>query len=273
MKSRSLRNAIVHRLLLLTGFDIKSEYISAAPSHQNAIDLFRGEWASRLPGPYESGEHDLFNDSRISWLVNELGGVQDMNVLDCGPLEGGHTYALEHAGADVLGVEANTRAFLRCLVAKEVLAMRSRFQLGDFLALLRSPARFDLIVASGVLYHLTNPVDAIALAAQATDRLYLWTHYFDRDHLSPTLRFDEPHTETVRDFRHTLHRQHYQSRLGNRGFFGGAHDTSCWLERSDLLNALAFFGFDDVRVQFDHQVAEPGPSIALLARRGGSAAT
>lgn len=267
MKLSGLRDAVLHRLLKLTGFDIRAEYVTTAPSPQNAIDLFRGEWASRLPGDFESGDHDLFSDGRIAWLIREIGGVQHMHILECGPLEGGHSWLLEQDGADVLAIEANTRAFLRCLVAKEVLGMRTRFQLGDFVQLLRESPPFDLIVASGVLYHLTDPVEMIALAAGASDRLYLWTHYYDRDSVSPTLRFNAPERCDVRGFSHTLHRQHYQTRLGNRAFFGGAHASSCWLSRSDLLGALAFFGFDDVRIQFDRRDTRPGPSISLLAER------
>ncbi len=37
--------------------------------------------------------------------------------------------------------------------------------------------RYDLIVASGVLYHLRDPLSFLERAAAATDALFLWTHY------------------------------------------------------------------------------------------------
>ena len=36
------------------------------------------------------------------------------------------------------------------------------------------------MVASGVLYHMTNPVRALQLMASASPNLMLWTHYFDQ---------------------------------------------------------------------------------------------
>lgn len=270
IKPRAIRQVVVHALLKATGLDIKADYIRSAPSDQNAIDLFSGEWTSRLPGPFTSGVHQLFDDHRMTWLVHEVEGLRGMSVLDCGPLEGGHAYMLERAGADVVAVEANTHAFLRCLVAKEVLGMEARFRLGDFVAFLHTGPRFDLIVASGVLYHLTNPVEALALASRATDRLYLWTHYYQPEHVSRSMRFDAPRSETVEGFEHTLYRHHYPARLGNPNFLGGTQASSSWMTRSDLLGSLAFFGFDHVRVQFDRTDTHPAPSISLLAERRGT---
>ena len=38
---------------------------------------------------------------------------------------------------------------------------------------------FDICFASGVLYHMRNPAELIALIARATDRVLLWTHYME----------------------------------------------------------------------------------------------
>ena len=42
---------------------ILDEYAVGVPSHQTAIDLFKGEWASRLPGPFSSGSHGFLSRS------------------------------------------------------------------------------------------------------------------------------------------------------------------------------------------------------------------
>jgi hypothetical protein len=68
-------------------------------------------------------------------------------------------------------------------------------------------------------------------------------------------------------FKHRLHRQHYQSRLGNPGFMGGSEHYSHWLTREDLLGALRFFGFNKIEVQFDTQYGPAGPNISLFASR------
>ena len=75
---------------------------------------------------------------------------------------------------EVIAVEANARAYLKCLVAREVLGMpRVRFLLGDALGYMRTvgPA-FDVGVACGFLYHMVEPVEAIALLARCCRRVF-----------------------------------------------------------------------------------------------------
>src|SRR5689334_5536438 len=166
-------------------FSALDQYTRSPPSPENALDIFAGEWLCKLPPPFaglQAGTIPAFDDPRLHWGLGELGGVADQRVLELGPLEGAHSYLLERAGAaDVLAVEANTHAYLRCLVVKEILALRRcRFVLGDFVRLLETDAtRFDVCIASGVLYHLRDPARLIALLARVTDRLFVWTHYYD----------------------------------------------------------------------------------------------
>jgi hypothetical protein len=106
--------------------DILDQYAASAPSPQNAIDIFEGEWASQLPDPtLRAGSITLFDDYRIKWFAEHLGGFQNKTVLELGPLEAGHTYMLERLGAaSILAIEANTRAFLKCLIVKELFDLR-----------------------------------------------------------------------------------------------------------------------------------------------------
>jgi hypothetical protein len=73
--------------------------------------------------------------------------------------------------AQIDAIEANQRAYLRCLITKEILGLtRSKFWLGDFIKALENwDQRYDLIVASGVLYHLKNPLHLVELTAKRTD--------------------------------------------------------------------------------------------------------
>src|SRR4028119_931287 len=99
---------------------ILDAYVKSAPSPQHALDIFKGEWASLLPPPYDqyqAGKIPLFHDGRAYWALNEMGGCQGQRVLELGPLEGGHSYVLEQHGAgSVTSIEANTRAYLKCLI-------------------------------------------------------------------------------------------------------------------------------------------------------------
>ena len=159
-------------------------YVTTAPSPQNAVDLFEGTWSSKLPlDGVTAGPIPLFSDDRVEWALRHFGDLTGKKVLELGPLEAGHTYQLLGAGAEVVAIESQAKAYLKCLVVKELLGLdRASFLLGDFVEYLRSCGeRYDVCFASGVLYHLRNPVEAIALAARAAGRLLLWTHYYDEE--------------------------------------------------------------------------------------------
>ena len=67
---------------------------------------------------------------------------------------------MQKAGASkVISVEANNREFLKCLIVKQMLDLKNvKFLFGDFNRYLeQQERRFDVVVASGVLYHMTNP--------------------------------------------------------------------------------------------------------------------
>lgn len=253
---------------------ILDEYVTAAPSAQNAVDIFKGEWSSLLPPPLTGGAIPLFADARVAWAATQLGGFAGQRVLELGPLEAGHSFMLEQMGAaSITAIEANTRAFLKCLIIKEVLGLqRARFLCGDFVEYLRAGSeRFDACLASGVLYHMRNPVELLSLLARVTDRLYLWTHYYDHEIISraPHLKPKFPGaTETeVAGYRHRLHRQEYQTALNWQGYCGGTAEHSHWLEKEAILGALRHFGFTDIRLSFEAPDHPNGPACAVVALR------
>lgn len=252
-------------------------YVATAPSAQNAVDIFTGEWSSQLPAPLthvQTGPLQLFDDARIHWAIQALGGVEGCSVLELGPLEAGHTYMLEQAGAaSVLAIEANTRAYLKCLVVKELLELqKARFLCGDFMEYLRAgPPRFDVCVASGVLYHMRNPAELIQRIAQITDRVFIWTHYYDAQRIqnNPQLapKFSEPVAQNHAGFAHQLYRQDYLAALDLKNFCGaGSHYTN-WLTRADLLACLEHFGLGNIQIDFEQPDHVHGPALALVASR------
>lgn len=253
------------------------QYVATAPAPQNAIDIFKGAWSSRLPAPYAqiaAGDALLFQDARIEWAAEQLGGFAGQTVLELGPLEGAHTYMLEKAGAhEIVAIEANTSAYLRCLIVKELFQLqRARFMCGDFAAYLRQePPRFDLCIASGVLYHMRHPLELMALLARTTDRLYLWTHYYDQALIAqnPALaaRFNGYGAARYADFASTVYRHHYHAALGWHGFRGGSAHYSYWMTRADILACLTHFGFDKLTIGFEAPEHPHGPSFAVAAMR------
>lgn len=256
---------------------ILDQYIRRAPDPQNALDLFKGDWWSSFPAPLatlQAGQLALFADSRITWAIDALGGVAGRTILELGPLEGGHTYSLEQAGAQaIVAVEANTRAYLKCLIAKEVLGLRrAQFLLGDFEEYLRAGAsRFDAVVACGVLYHVRQPVELIHNLARTTDRVFIWTHYYVRERIAKIAhmahRFSGSHAAEHAGFGHTAYRYEYGDFLNTTRFAGGSEQYSHWLSRDDLLGALRHAGFTGIQVGEEDLAHTNGPCISLVARR------
>lgn len=182
---------------------------------------------------------------------------------------------LERLGAsEVLAIEANTRAYLKCLITKEIVGLsKVRFWCGDFVEFLRDSdcPQFDVCVASGVLYHMRNPVELISLLARrCKSHLFLWTHYYDAEAVvrrNWQRRF--PHLESAEHegFRHTLYRQEYGAAIQQSVFCGGTAEQRNWLSRDDIIQCLQHFGFSNLRIQFDEYDHPNGPSLALVADR------
>lgn len=253
-------------------------FFGRAPSSQNAFDLFKGEWSTRLPdwsgfvagtGPARHCE-----DPRIIWAAEKLGGFLGKNVLELGPLEGGHSMMLEKMGAaQVLSLEASARAYLKCLILKEAFGLtKVRFLLGDFVPYLTSSDQtFDTIVACGVLYHLTDPLRAIQLIAEHGKEVVVWTHYFDPVRFPEATRassgFEPPASAQHAGFDYTRHLRRYGQALDWKGFCGGGAPAACWLEKKHLLGAFEFFGLEIVDVREEEN--PNGPALLLVAKKRG----
>ncbi len=254
---------------------IFEHYVPLAPSHQNAVDAIPG-WSTSLPPEYgvKAGALATYADPRIAWAIECYGSLEGREVLELGPLEAGHTFMLDRAGARVDAIEANQLAFMRCLVAKEIMGLtRSRFWLGDFVQWLENTEKtYDLIVASGVLYHLSDPLHLLELIAKRSSAVFIWTHLVWEEHMPP----DDPrrvvfspeveehlfHGVTVRAYRRT-----YLQAEANPAFCGGMRDEHRWLNRDDLFEALKAVGFCDIQTTHEEPGHLFGPAVSIFARK------
>jgi hypothetical protein len=261
-----------------TSFQVLERYVASLPSNQNALDIFAGEWSCQLPVPFadlNAGKIAVFEDPRVVWALSELGEMKGKTALELGPLEGAHTYMLELAGfASIIAIESNTRAYMKCLIVKEILGLsRARFQCGDFVEYLRSsPPRRDVVFASGVLYHMIDPAELIDLISRVTDHVFIWTHYYDRNIIlgNPNIarKFGDVIPADRNGFKHELHRQEYGGEtLAWGGFCGGSQPHSHWMSRADIMACLKHFGLGTIRIAFDAPDHPNGPSFALVASR------
>jgi len=253
---------------------VNDNYVVESPSDQHAIDLFSDSWSSLLPVEgLKSGEIPLFNDHRIHWLVHHRGRFDGQSVLELGPLEGGHTYMLEQAGASsILAIEANTIGFLKCLVAKEVLGMKTaRFQLGDFDRFLaETNRRFDFLLASGVLYHMPDPLVTLTNMTKVADEMLIWSHFYNatiEDAPALAAAFTGETRQREYEGRSLTYRlRGYGGSSHPSNFCGGVMSESVWLERDQVIAFLESHGYA-VTAFGDHDGHPHGPCTSLYAKR------
>jgi len=253
------------------------KYISTAPTPQQALDLFQGKWASIMPSGtnLKAGAIPLFEDRKIAWAEPKLGGFKDRHILELGPLEGGHTYMLEQRGAaSIIAIEANPQAYLKCLITKEIFNLaKARILLGDFVSYLnQTHESFDICIASGVLYHMKNPIQLIHLISERANKVMIWTHYYDQTLLTDNIHTRkyqfQPVNSEYHGFKHVLYQQRYRQNYpefkGLSNFFGGHEEISCWLKREDILASLDYFGFKTVILKFEETDHPHGPCFCLV---------
>jgi SAM-dependent methyltransferase len=259
-----------------TGAGILDAYCMERPGPQQVLDIFQGEWSSALPSASSlkttPGHAGLFEDPRVTWADARCGGVRGRRILELGPLEGGHSYMLEQAGAaEVLAVEANVRSFLKCLCVKEIFGLtKVRFLLGDCMAFMAEDAGgWDMVFASGILYHMKDPARFLSLLPRMAPRVFLWTHYFDEPIVrgTPALahKFGRLEEAAIDGFRYQFVEQSYKEALGWGGFCGGSAATSLWLTRGSILGLLQHLGYRTIEVSFETLDHPNGPAFGVYA--------
>ncbi|SKA36299.1 hypothetical protein SAMN02745126_05803 [Enhydrobacter aerosaccus] len=261
---------------MLTRILLQPGFVAALPSSQAAIDLIP-EWISNLPDKLGviAGHAPLFDDPRAAWALEKLGGVQGGRVLELGPMEGGHTYMLLRAGAaDVVAIEANKQAYLKCLIAKELLKLSgAQFLLGDFVPwLAQTNLYFDVVWATGVLDQVINPLGLLACIALRTDKIHVFTHYIPDDGLVDTNLASSIIAVEQRPHRGRMI-PHFMRALPDSSttshYSGGLYTASAWLRRIDILDELKLLGFSQIEIGFE-SATDNGPCFAFVAKRCAS---
>lgn len=241
---------------------IELGYETRAGSAQTIADIFQGSWKSRLPLGLVSGDMPMFDDHRPAWFASVLpGGVTGRSILELGPFEGYQTHLLDRLGAsEIVSVEGNRLSFLKCLCVKEMLGTRAVLKHGSIIEELRCPGRdYDVVWASGVLYHMQDPVEFVELACRAARFIYMWTHVWDAAAMS---RLDPAEQGTfVTEFDRTidykgerlvLHARDYKVDRDTIDVFweGAPQDRTNWLSLEDLSTVFRLNGFRIAHTEF-----------------------
>lgn len=244
--------------------DIDENYLDTTPSNYSSLALYN-KWISNLPDASMNEGIPLFHDVRIAWLMSLI-NVRGLNVLELGPLEAGHTYMLEKlGGANVLAIEANKNYFLKSLIIKNIYDLKSKFYLGNFNKYIKhTDAHYDLCVASGVLYHMIEPIELILDLERIAKNIFLWTHYYNPDRIDIKYRFEDEKKYKLHNNTYRMKKQYYP--LKAETFCGGLHPFSYWLYRDDLIGLLKALNFS-VDINFE-QVDHPnGSALCIFAQK------
>lgn len=255
---------------------IDDRYEDSYPNPQSQVDIFLGSWSCELPlssNINSGGWAKTFVDPKIDWFIEKVGGVEGLTGLELGPLEGGHSWMLNKNGVESLtSIESNRYSFLKCLIVKNLFGMNNvNFLLGDFCKYLeRNSETFDFAIASGVLYHLRDPIKALELILQKARHILVWTHYYDyslveinedqRKKIKPIdkIEFDCKSYEAVV--------YAYNEAKDWDGFCGGMNETAIWYEKKLYLDVCCRNGFS-TEVFSDETLHPHGPAFCFLASK------
>jgi SAM-dependent methyltransferase len=227
------------------------------------FDAFVNQWGpwtltnhEYAPGKFTLGKptgNTNWHRARSTWIaqIAEFAlhkPIAQMRVLDIGCFEGGISHNLALFGADVVGIEARESNMRRCeFVAQSVGLKNARYVLGDMLKLADYDlGEFDLIVASGVLYHVDAP-DLLpflkSLRASCTGIVHLDTHIA----LEPLETFEPAPGLTVYGRSITEHPGDPDDAIkDSRVLSSFRNNYAFWLTERSLMNMLDAAGFEFV---------------------------
>jgi SAM-dependent methyltransferase len=186
--------------------------------------------------------------------------LEGLSVLDLGCLEGLHAYILqERKVKQVVSIEGRRENFLKSLIIKNAFKLDNcEFLFGDVYAVMSSLVfKFDLCLASGILYHVDNPVSLLYRISQLSKKLFVLTHYATNDYPpGPTVK--------IKCNNKIYHGKYFQEDTAN--IVGSLEEQVFWLYEEDLLKAVKDAGFRFVEV-IHKEMHKHGPALTFWATK------
>lgn len=149
------------------------------------------------------GDYPTFKWSKLARAVP--GDLTGWTAMDIGCNAGFYSFELARRGAEVLGIDVDSRYLRQARWAARRLGLQDRveFREGHVMDLITAERQFDLVWFTGVFYHLRYPVLALDLVRRVTGRLLMFQSLTmpGGDHVAPAnLTLDERDRMLERDW-------------------------------------------------------------------------
>jgi 2-polyprenyl-3-methyl-5-hydroxy-6-metoxy-1,4-benzoquinol methylase len=226
-------------------------------SIQQAVEIMRkeyGDWTYDIPLPFGLWTRGGLNvpHTRLKRLVQTVSDLSrkpltESRVLDLACLDGLFSIEFAKQGAETVGIEIRDANVKKALFCKEALGLPNlTFAQDDVRNIsVERYGRFDAIVCSGILYHLTaeDAFDVIKRMASMVNRVVVIdTHVALQAQASVTL---DGQTYCGSIFREHADNATPQQKAGNL-WASADNTTSFWFTRPSLINLLNAAGFSSV---------------------------
>lgn len=210
-----------------------------------AFEIFRN-WVTIFHTPkgrFGSRKPLIHDQIPVMYEVDKLFPIRGKRVLEIGPLEGANTKQLVDLGAqEVVGLESNQTAFLKCLIVKNELRLKNvDFVYGDCNEVLgreefRAQGRYDLCYAAGVLYHMEDPLVTIDHLVNYGDAIFVWSqvateHTPFGNWVTLSDKAQRKYTGRINVYKHT-------------DALGGVGKYAVWLTKESLEQAFRDRGYE-----------------------------
>lgn len=213
-----------------------------------------GDWAYDIPLPFDvwtRGNLKIPHTrlKRIVQIVTDLAGkpLSECRVLDLGSLDGLFSIEFAQQGAETVGVEVREANIKKAIFCKEVLNLNNlKFDQADVRNIsVEKYGTFDVIICSGLLYHLTA-ADAIGLISKMYDLtnkiVIIDTHIA----LKSKKLFLNGNDKYWGLSYHEHKESHSQKQKSKKLWASWDNTESFWFTRPSLINILKKTGFTSV---------------------------
>lgn len=213
-----------------------------------------GEWAYDIPLPFDVWTRGNMKvpHTRLRRIVQTVSDLvnkplSECRILDLGCLDGIFSIEFAQQGAKTIGIEVRDVNINKARFCKEALGLDNlELHQGDARDISEEKfGRFDAIICSGLLYHLTakDAIDLIAKMHDMCDKcIVLDTHI--------ALKGEEVYSDGTNEFYgwsyHEHNEQDTQEVKSQRLWASWDNNYSFWFTRPSLINAINQAGFSSV---------------------------